>query len=63
MSAGTQAPQVAFTATAWSDVVLGIGYLETITNSGAESVDLFESLLAHEERIGAEVEATEGALA
>jgi len=63
MSAGTQAPQVAFTATAWSDVVLGIGYLESITNSGAESVDLFESLLAHEERIGAEVEATEGALA
>ena len=63
MSAGTQAPQVAFTATAWNDVVLGIGYLESITESGAESVDRFESLLGHEEQIGAEVEATEAALA
>ena len=63
MSAGTQAPQVAFTATAWNDVVLGIGYLESITNSGAESVDLFESLLAREEQIGTEVEAIERALA
>jgi len=63
MSAGSGAPDVAFSATAWNDVVLGIGYLEQITESGIETVGVFETLLGEEERVGAEVEAAEAALA
>ena len=62
MSAGTAAPDVAFSAKAWSDVVLGIGYLETITKDGAETVADFELLLADEERLAADIETTEAAL-
>ena len=63
MSAGNGAPEVAFSATAWNDVMLGIGYLEQITQSGAETVVRFESLLDDEEVTGAAIEATEAALA
>ena len=63
MSAGSGVPDVAFSATAWNDVILGIGYLEQITENGIESVGVYEALLGEEERAGVEIEATEAALA
>ena len=63
MSAGNGVPDVAFSATAWNDVILGIGYLEQITVSGMETVGVYEALLGEEERAGVEIEATEAALA
>jgi murein DD-endopeptidase MepM/ murein hydrolase activator NlpD len=62
MSAGNGAPSVVFSAAAWQDVVLGIGYLETITARGDAAVDRFEVLAGVEERIGRQAEADEAAL-
>ena len=63
MSAGSGAPDVAFSATAWNDVILGLGYLEQITASGVATVGAFEGLLGEEEQVGTEIAATEAALA
>lgn len=62
MSAGNGAPSVVFAAEAWQDVVLGIGYLETITARGNAAVDRFEVLEGVEARAGHEAEDAEAAL-
>ncbi len=62
MSAGRGAPDVVFSAKAWGDVVIGISYLERITESGVEAVARLDTLVAEEEQAGAEIEQTEAAL-
>ncbi len=62
MAAGGGIPEIAFSATAWNDLTVGIEYLDRITASGVESVVRFETLLADEERTGAEIEAAEAVL-
>jgi murein DD-endopeptidase MepM/ murein hydrolase activator NlpD len=62
MSAGNGAPSLVFAASAWQDVVLGIGYLETITARGDAAVDRFEVLEGVEARAGRDAEAAEAAL-
>ena len=62
MSAGSGVPEIAFSATAWNDLILAIGYLERVTESGAVAAQRFEVLLSDEERTGTEIEATEAAL-
>ena len=62
MSAGSGVPEIAFSATAWNDMILAIGYLERVTESGAVAAQRFEVLLSDEERTGTEIEATEAAL-
>jgi murein DD-endopeptidase MepM/ murein hydrolase activator NlpD len=62
MSAGRGAPEVAFSAQAWNDVVIGISYLERVTESGVETVARLDTLLGEEERTGAVIEATEATL-
>ncbi len=63
MSAGSGVPEIAFSATAWNDMILAIGYLERVTESGAVAAQRFEVLLSDEERTGSEIQATEAALA
>lgn len=62
MSAGAGIPEVAFSATAWNEVTVGIEYLDRVTESGVAAVARFETLLGDEERTGAAIEATEAAL-
>lgn len=62
MSAGAGIPEVAFSATAWNEVTVGIEYLDRVTESGVAAVARFETLLGDEERTGAAIEATEAEL-
>ena len=62
MSAGAGVPEVAFSATAWNEVTVGIEYLDRVTESGVAAVARFETLLADEESTGAAIEAAEAAL-
>ncbi|GMQ85260.1 MAG: M23 family metallopeptidase [Acidimicrobiia bacterium] len=62
MSAGSGVPEIAFSAKAWNDLIVGIGYLERVTESGALTAQRFEVLLSDEEDTGIEIEATEAAL-
>ena len=62
MSAGRGAPDVAFSAKAWNDVVIGVSYLERITEAGARAASQLNRLVAQEERATSGVEATEAGL-
>jgi murein DD-endopeptidase MepM/ murein hydrolase activator NlpD len=62
MSAGSGIPEVAFSASAWNDLTIGVEYLDRVTESGVAAVARFEALLGAEERATTEIEATEAAL-
>jgi len=50
MGAGHGVPTIALSAKAWTDIGIGLAYLEQITATGTEVVQRFESLLVDEQR-------------
>ncbi|MEA3501598.1 MAG: peptidoglycan DD-metalloendopeptidase family protein [Actinomycetota bacterium] len=50
MSAGLGVPTVALSAKAWTDIGIGLAYLDRVTASGTETVQRFESLVVDEQR-------------
>ncbi len=50
MSAGLGVPTVAVSAKAWTDIGIGLVYLDRVTDSGTETVQRFASLLVDEQR-------------
>ncbi len=59
MGAGLGVPTVALSAKAWTDIGIGLAYLEEITASGTETVQRFESLLVDEQRASETIAARE----
>ena len=50
MGAGLGVPTVALSAKVWTEIGIGLAYLDQITASGSETVERFESLLVDEQR-------------
>ena len=50
MGAGLGVPTVALSAKVWTDIGIGLAYLDQITASGTDTVDRFEALLVDEQR-------------
>ncbi len=59
MNAGSSASDVAFSASAVSEIAVGVEYLERVTRTNDEAVDRYEVLIVREEAERAEVEAAE----
>lgn len=49
MGAGFGVPAVAFSAKVWTDIAVGLVYLDQVTADGTETVERFESLLVDEQ--------------
>ena len=55
MSAGAGAPAVALSAKVWTDIAVGLVYLDRVTADGTETVERFETLLVDEQRMSDEI--------
>jgi len=55
MSAGLGVPAVALSAKVWTDIAVGLVYLDRITADGTETVERFETLLVDEQEASDEV--------
>lgn len=62
MGAGFGAPAVALSAKVWTDVAIGLVYLDEITADGTKTVERFETLLDDEQRTSDAIAAREVAL-
>ncbi|MEA2022825.1 MAG: peptidoglycan DD-metalloendopeptidase family protein [Actinomycetota bacterium] len=62
MSAGLGVPTVALSAKVWTDIGIGLAYLDRITASGTDTVQRFESLLVDEQRASDTIAAHEATL-
>ncbi len=63
MSAGLGVPTVALSAKVWTDIGIGLAYLDRITASGTETIRRFEVLLVDEQRASDTIAAHEVTLA
>jgi len=63
MGAGLGVPTVAISAREWTDIGIGLAYMDRASESGARTVDRFESLLIDEETEKARISGKETALA
>ena len=59
MGAGLGVPTVALSAKEWTDIGIGLAYLDQITANGTETVERFESLLVDEQRASETIAARE----
>jgi murein DD-endopeptidase MepM/ murein hydrolase activator NlpD len=59
MGAGLGVPTVALSAKVWTDIGIGLVYLDQITVSGTDTVDRFETLLVDEQRASEAIAASE----
>ena len=55
MSAGLGVPAVALSARVWTDIAVGLVYLDRITADGTETVERFETLLVDEQEASEEI--------
>ena len=55
MSAGLGVPAVALSAKVWTDIAVGLVYLDRITEDGTETVQRFETLLVDEQEASEEI--------
>ena len=55
MSAGLGVPAVALSAKVWTDIAIGLVYLDRITADGTETVERFETLLVDEQEASEEI--------
>jgi murein DD-endopeptidase MepM/ murein hydrolase activator NlpD len=55
MSAGLGVPAVALSARVWTDIAVGLVYLDRITEDGTETVQRFETLLVDEQEASEEI--------
>jgi murein DD-endopeptidase MepM/ murein hydrolase activator NlpD len=55
MSAGLGLPVVAFAAEAWTDIGIGLAYIEQVAAGGEASIERFETLLVDEEHTEAAI--------
>jgi murein DD-endopeptidase MepM/ murein hydrolase activator NlpD len=62
MGAGIGVPAVAFSAKAWTDIAVGLVYLDRVTADGTDTVERFESLLVDEQDESAAISAREADL-
>ncbi len=62
MGAGIGVPAVAFSARAWTDIAVGLVYLDRVTADGTDTVERFESLLVDEQDESAAISAREADL-
>lgn len=62
MSAGLGVPTVALSAKVWTDIGIGLAYLDRITASGTDTVQRFESLLVDEQQASDTIAAHEATL-
>ncbi len=62
MGAGLGVPTVALSAKAWTDIGIGLAYLDQVTASGIDTVERFESLITEEQRAGDIIVAHEATL-
>ena len=62
MSAGLGVPTVALSAKAWTEIGIGLAYLDRVTASGTDTVQRFETLLIDEQRASDTIAAHEVAL-
>ena len=62
MSAGLGVPAVALSAKVWTDIAVGLVYLDRITADGTETVERFETLLVDEQEASDEVAGHEAGL-
>jgi murein DD-endopeptidase MepM/ murein hydrolase activator NlpD len=62
MSAGLGAPAVALSAKVWTDIAVGLVYLDRITADGTETVERFETLLVDEQEASDEIADQEAGL-
>lgn len=62
MSAGSGVPAVALSAKVWTDIAVGLVYLDRITADGTETVERFEILLVDEQQASDAIEAQEANL-
>ncbi len=63
MGVGLGLPTVALSAKVWTDIGIGLAYLDEITASGTDTVERFESLLVDEQQATDRIAATETTLA
>ena len=59
MSAGSGVPAVALSAKVWTDIAVGLVYLDRVTADGTETVERFETLLIDEQAASAAIEEQE----
>ena len=59
MSAGSGVPAVALSAKVWTDIAVGLVYLDRVTADGTETVERFETLLVDEQQASAAIEEQE----
>ncbi|MFV9673248.1 MAG: peptidoglycan DD-metalloendopeptidase family protein, partial [Acidimicrobiia bacterium] len=62
MGAGLGLPTVALSAKAWTDIGIGLAYLDEITANGTDTVERFESLLVDEQQASDTIAANEATL-
>ena len=62
MSAGAGVPAVALSAKVWTDIAVGLVYLDRVTADGTETVERFETLLIDEQRTSDEIAVREAGL-
>ncbi len=62
MGAGLGVPTVALSAKAWTDIGIGLAYLDQVTASGIDTVERFESLITEEQRASDTIVAHEATL-
>jgi murein DD-endopeptidase MepM/ murein hydrolase activator NlpD len=62
MGAGLGVPTVALSAKVWTDIGIGLAYLDQVTASGIDTVERFESLITEEQRASSTIAAHEAAL-
>ena len=62
MGAGLGVPTVALSAKAWTDIGIGLAYLDEITANGTDTVERFESLLVDEQQASDTIAANEANL-
>lgn len=62
MSAGAGVPAVALSAKVWTDIAVGLVYLDQVTADGTETVERFETLLVVEQRTSDEIAVREAGL-
>lgn len=62
MGAGLGVPTVALSAKAWTDIGIGLAYLDQVTANGTDTVERFESLITQEQRANDTIAAYEATL-
>lgn len=62
MSAGSGVPAVALSAKVWTDIAVGLVYLDQVTADGTSTVERFETLLVDEQQASEEIEEREAEL-